>query len=335
MRGAYGLDQASTEMAARALKLWEDYERRSKRTLLHRSGVLWMATGDDAFERGSVEMLRATKIKFQELSAPVMRKRWPQINFEGIGWAIYEPECGYLEARASCQAVVEVFVDQGGEYRQLAVVPQGLEDSILPGILLTDGSRLTADYYVFACGPWLGQLFPGAIGELIQPTKQDVFFFGTPAGDARFSEEHLPVWGDHRGRFLYGIPGHARRGFKVADDTRGPTFDPTSGERVISGETLQFVREYLAFRFPDLKDAPLIETRVCQYEQTPDGQFIVDRHPAMENVWLVGGGSGHGFKHGPAIGEMMAGLILKGGELKAGWRLGRFQKNTSSSQRAH
>ncbi len=156
-----------------------------------------------------------------------------------------------------------------------------------------------------------------------------MFFFGTPAGDARFSDEQLPVWGDHRGRFLYGIPGHTRRGFKVADDTRGPAFDPTSGERVISEETLQFVREYLAFRFPALKDAPLIETRVCQYEQTPDSQFIVDRHPAMENVWLVGGGSGHGFKHGPAMGEMMADLILKGGEPKAGWRLGRFKKNRS------
>src|SRR5260370_16411745 len=117
MRGAYGLDQASTEMAARALKLWEDYERRSKRTLLHRSGVLWMATGDDAFERGSVEMLRATKIKFQELSAPVMRKRWPQINFEGIGWALYEPECGYLAARASCQAVLGAVRAQRVEYR--------------------------------------------------------------------------------------------------------------------------------------------------------------------------------------------------------------------------
>ncbi len=58
-------------------------------------------------------------------------------------------------------------------------------------------------------------------------------------------------------------------------------------------------------------DAPLIETRVCQYEQTPDSHFIVDRHPANENVWLLGGGSGHGFKHGPAVGEMMAELILR------------------------
>jgi glycine/D-amino acid oxidase-like deaminating enzyme len=329
MRGSYGLDQPSTEMAARALKLWGKYERRWKRTMLHRSGVLWMATGDDAFERGSVKRLRAAKIKFQELSAPELKKRWPQINFEGIRWAIHEPECGYLEARASCQAVVEAFVDQGGKYRQLAVVPEGLEDSILRGITLSDGSRLTADHYVFACGPWLGKLFPRAIGDLIQPTKQDVFFFGTPAGDSRFDDDHMPVWGDHRGRFLYGIPGHARRGFKVADDTRGPAFDPTSGERVISEDTLTFVREYLAFRFPALKDAPLIETRVCQYEQTPDSQFIVDRHPAMENVWLVGGGSGHGFKHGPAIGEMIGDLILKGGEPKAVWQLRRFKKSKS------
>ncbi len=145
-------------------------------------------------------------------------------------------------------------------------------------------------------------------------TKQDIFFFGTPAGDSRFTDAHLPVWGDHGERFFYGIPGSDRRGFKVADDTRGHAFDPTSGERVVSQATLKRVREYIAFRFPAMKDAPLIETRVCQYEQTADSNFIVDRHPRMNNVWLLGGGSGHGFKHGPALGEMMADLILKDGE---------------------
>jgi glycine/D-amino acid oxidase-like deaminating enzyme len=284
-----------------------------------------MATGEDAFELDSVKTLRAAEIKFQELSVLAMKKRWPQINFEGIRWAIYETECGYLEARASCQAVVDAFVRADGKYRQLAVLPAGLEDSMKRGVNLSDGSHLVADYYVFACGPWLGPLFPRAVGDLIQPTKQDVFFFGTPPGDTRFDDQRLPVWGDHRGRFLYGIPGSERRGFKVADDTRGPAFDPTSGERVISRETLEFVRDYLAFRFPALKDAPLVETRVCQYEQTPDAGFIFDRHPDMENVWLVGGGSGHGFKHGPAIGEMMADLILKDGEIKPAWRLSRFK----------
>ena len=326
MRGTYGPDQPYTEMAARALTLWQKYERQWKRTFLHRTGVLWMAAGrDDAFERGSVEMLRQAKIKFQELSSAPMQKRWPQINFEGIEWGIYEPECGYLDARASCQAVAEAFVAKGGKYQQLAVLGNGLESKRLEHISLSDGSRLKADRYVFACGPWLGKLFPQTVGDLVQATKQDVFFFGTPPGDSRFSDAHLPVWADHRGRFRYGIPGSDRRGFKIADDTRGPIFDPTDGERVVSHETLADVREYVGFRFPALKNAPLLETRVCQYEQTPDSHFILDRHPAVENVWLVGGGSGHGFKHGPAIGEMMAELILKDREPEAIWRLDRFR----------
>jgi sarcosine oxidase len=331
IRGTYGPDQPYTEMAARALKLWRKYERRWKRQFLHRSGVLWMAAGDDTFERGSVEMLRRAKIKFQDLSSAQMTKRWPQINFEGIEWGIYEPECGYLDARMSCQAVVEALVAAGGKYWQLAVVVDALEtDSLdagpLKSIGLSDGSRLQADCYVFACGPWLGKLFPQTIGDLIRATKQDVFFFGTPSGDFRFSDAHLPVWADHRGRFRYGIPGSDRRGFKIADDTRGVDFDPTNGERVVSPETLADIREYVAFRFPALKNEPLLETRVCQYEQTPDSHFIIDRHPTMENVWVTGGGSGHGFKHGPAIGEMTAELILKEGEADALWRLERFSK---------
>jgi sarcosine oxidase len=337
MRCTYGPDQPYTAMAARALKLWQKYERRWKRQFLHRTGVLWMVgSGDDAFERGSIKMLRAAKVKHQELSVASMRKRWPQIDFSGIEWGIFEPECGYLDARKSCQAVVDAFIAQGGKYRPLAVSADGLESDSLPGLSLSDGSRLKADYYVFACGPWLGKLFRSAIGNLVLATKQDVFFFGAPAGDVRFSDQHMPVWADHSfvdrssvdhgNHFYYGMPAAGRRGFKVADDTRGPIFDPTNGERVIDPKTLQRVREYIFFRFPALKDAPLIETRVCQYEQTPDSHFIIDRHPANENVWLVGGGSGHGFKHGPAIGEMMADLILKKSEPKAIWRLHRFRK---------
>ena len=334
MRGTYGPDQPYTETAARALKLWVKYEKRWKKQFLHRTGVLWMVSDrEDSFERGSIEMLRQAGLKFQELSTPTMKKRWPQINFAGIHWGIYEPECGYLDARASCQAVVEAFVDEGGSYRQLAVSSNGLENagasSRLRSIALSDGSRLKADHYVFACGPWMGKLFPEALGKIIGATKQDVFFFGTPSGDSRFTDAHLPVWADHHDHFIYGIPGSDRRGFKVADDTRGATFDPTSGERVVSEATLKRLREYVAFRFPAMKDAPLIETRVCQYEQTPDSNFVVDRHPQMDNVWLLGGGSGHGFKHGPALGEKMAELILEGGDFESGWRLSRFSEKRS------
>jgi glycine/D-amino acid oxidase-like deaminating enzyme len=77
-----------------------------------------------------------------------------------------------------------------------------------------------------------------------------------------------------------------------------------------------------------MKDAPLTESRVCQYEQTPDSDFIVDRHPAAHNVWLLGGGSGHGFKHGPALGELVAKLVLEDGEPENYWSLKRLLKDT-------
>jgi glycine/D-amino acid oxidase-like deaminating enzyme len=327
MRGTYGPDQPYTETAARALKLWQKYERRWKRQFLHRTGVLWMVSStDDAFERGSLKPLREARIEFQELSTAQMKKRWPQVNFSDVRWGIFEPECGYLDARASCQEVVDSFIAEGGIYRQVAVLADGLDTQPLRSLRLSDGSRLKADHYVFACGPWLGKLFPETLGSIIRATKQDIFFFGPPAGETRFTDLHLPVWGDHRDRFFYGIPGRGRRGFKVADDTRGGNFDPTDGDRFVSPATLKRVREYVAFRFPAMKDAPLIETRVCQYEQTADSHFILDRHPRMENVWLLGGGSGHGFKHGPALGEMMADLILKDGEADACWRLARLQR---------
>jgi len=340
MRGTYGPDQPYSRLAARALKLWEAYERRWKQRFLHRTGVLWMvSSSDDAYEQGSFEMLRQAKINFQDVSAREMKKRWPQVNFSGVRWGIFEPEGGYLDARASCRAVVDDFIAQGGTYRQAAVLPHGLENAgksaRLRDLMLADGSRLKADCCVFACGPWLGELFPETLGKLIRPTKQDIFFFGPPTGDSRFSDAQLPVWGDHLSgvhlsgkgnRFFYGIPGSDHRGFKVADDTRGRAFDPTNGERIVSQAALNRVREYLAFRFPAMKVAPLIEARVCQYEQTPDSNFIVDRHPGMDNVWLLGGGSGHGFKHGPALGEMVAEFVLKGGEADKVWRLSRFSR---------
>jgi len=325
IRGGYGADQPYTRMAARALELWSDHERLWGRRLLCRIGVLWMAYGDDSFERGSLSELRAAGVRYEELSCRELRQRWSQINFDGVEWGIYESGSGYLTARTACQAVVEGFIAEGGEYRQVAVSSTGLDSTDWRSLRLSDESNVKADKFVFACGPWLGKLFPQTIGDRISVTKQDMFFFGTPCGDRRYDESELPVWADHSGRFYYGIPANLGRGFKITDDARGPIFDPTWGERVISRELLQSVREYMAFRFPGMANAPLVETRVCQYENSPDTHFIVDRHPARADVWLLGGGSGHGFKHGPALGEMVAGWIVHDKDADPLFRLSRFR----------
>lgn len=327
IRGTYGADSPYTEMTARSFALWGEHEKGWNRQFLFRKGVLWMAaTGEDSFERGSVELLRAARIRYEELPANEMQRRWPQIDFEGVHWGIYEPHSGYLMARSSCHAVVEAFRATGGEYRNVAVLGSDLESGDWKNLMLSDGSRLSADRFVFACGPWLGKLFPQTLGDLVRATRQEMFFFGPPAGDLRFDDEHLPVWAEHRDRFHYGIPANHGRGFKIADDTRGPDFDPTSGDRNVTASGLQAIREYLALRFPAMKDAPLVESRVCQYEQTLDAHFIMDRHPQSEKVWLLGGGSGHGFKHGPVVGEMMADLLLKDETPRQYFQLDRFRK---------
>jgi glycine/D-amino acid oxidase-like deaminating enzyme len=295
--------------------------------LYHGIGVLWLVEGDEQYERAALPLLRDAGVAFEELTGAEVARRYPQISCERVRWAIFERDGGYLTARRACAAVLEGFLAEGGEYRQLAVqAPVQPRSGELAAATLSDGTTLAADRFVFACGPWLGSLFPEAIGDRVRATRQDVFFFGTPPGDTRFTEASLPVWADHGTRFMYGIPGNEWRGFKVADDTRGPAFDPTGGERVPSEQALRTARDYLAFRFPGLQGAPLLEARVCQYENSPDEHFIIDRHPEAGNAWLVGGGSGHGFKHGPAVGELVARLVLTGEAPDAQFRLSRFAR---------
>ncbi|MGH6690875.1 MAG: FAD-dependent oxidoreductase [Gemmatimonadales bacterium] len=312
IRATYGSRAVYTRLTVRALALWHDHAARWRRPLFRPTGVLWMVSReDDAYERAALPVLTDAGMAHEVLQPSDLARRYPQIDRAGVRWAIYERDSGYLAARDACAAVVEGFVAEGGDYRQLAAQPAALRGNAVTGLTLSDGTTLVADRYVFACGPWLGALFPDVVGDRIRPTRQEVFFFGTPPGDARFRDDALPVWVDHGERFMYGIPGNFHRGFKIADDTHGPPFDPTTGDRSPTAEGVRAVRRYLGSRFPDLRDAPLLEARVCQYEITPDEGFLVDRHPAAGNAWLVGGGSGHGFKHGPALGELVAGCVLE------------------------
>ena len=324
IRATYGPDRTYVRMVVRALQLWQEAEKRWNRKLLYRTGALWMAGTQDEYEKASLPLLEEADVAFETLTPAEAAKCYPQINFEGVEWALYERDAGYLLARQACQAVLEGFMEEGGEYRQVSVTPGPIAGGEMRGLKLSDGTELVADHYVFACGPWLGKLFPELLGDLIKPTRQEVFFFGPPAGDARFLENSLPVWIDNGERLFYGIPANQWRGFKLADDTRGPLFDPTAGDRVPTPQALQAARDYLKLRFPALKDAPLLEARVCQYENTPDHHFIVDRHPHAANVWLVGGGSGHGFKHGPALGELISQVVLEQEPAPAFFSLARF-----------
>ena len=318
IRATYGARTIYTRMAVRAMTLWRAHDEKWGRGFFRKTGVLWMlgedAIGsDDTFGRASAATLRAEELPIEELTQQAAAKRFPQIAFdETIKSVLWEPEAGYLFARRACEHVVECFVAEGGEYRQSAVTAPVAVDGPMRRVTLADGTSIEADVFVFACGPWLGRLFPDVIGARVTPTRQEVYYFGTPAGDRRFLDPSMPVWIDYRDRFFYGIPGNANRGFKVADDTPGPVFDPTDGPRDVTPAGVAAARAFLKQRFPVLAAAPLLGSEVCQYEASPDSHFIIDRHPRAANVWIAGGGSGHGFKMGPAVGERVASHALTG-----------------------
>jgi sarcosine oxidase len=307
IRMGYGADEIYTRSAFRSLESWQELFARTGESLFCRTGVLWLAHEDDPYPLRTFETLRQAGVACERLTVSELARRYPQFAVDEISWALLEPESGVLVARRAVQAVVREAIRSGVEYLQDAVRP--LDDTKRPDDIVTvNGRRIAAKNFVFACGPWLPKLFPDLLAQRIQPTRQEVFYFGAPAGDDRFRPPAMPTWIDFKDE-AYGLPDIDGRGIKCGIDRHGEPFDPDMGERVTSREGLVAAREYLARRVPAMKDAPLVESRVCQYENTSNGDFLIDRHPQFENVWLAGGGSGHGFKHGPFVGDYVTAQI--------------------------
>jgi sarcosine oxidase len=311
IRMGYGSDQFYTRWAMRSLALWREFFERAGERLFCPTGVLWLASETDQYTRETLKTLRAVAVPSERLSAAELRKRYPQIVMEGVTWGLWEPQSGVLLARRAVQALVREMVQGGAEFSVAAVLPPGGAQSQrrMQHLVTARGDRIKAETFIFACGAWLPKLFPELLRNRIFPTRQEVFFFGPPPGCSAFASAAMPAL-IHLGDQIYSVPDLEHRGFKIAFDSHGPKFDPDKGPRIVSSETLRAIRHYLSRRFPLLKDSPLVESRVCQYENTSNGDFLIDRHPELQNVWIVGGGSGHGFKHGPALGEYVVSQIF-------------------------
>jgi glycine/D-amino acid oxidase-like deaminating enzyme len=297
-------------MAVDSLLQWRALSGRAELPLFHRSGVLFFFPREEDYVRDTIAVHRRLRLPTELLDRREMRRRFPMIDFEGVELGLYEPEFGALMARRSVETLVAEFVAAGGEFRRGAVEPPERGEGPLKRIRLAGGERLEADQFVFACGPWLPKLFPGELGRRIFPTRQEIFFFAPPAGDDRFTVGRLPGWADFNGGDIYyGFPDLEGRGFKIAHDAHGPPIDPDTVDRTPTPAALADVRAFMERRFPALRGAPLNEARVCQYENSANGDLLIDFHPRRSNVLLVGAGSGHGFKHGPAVGAYAARLL--------------------------
>ncbi len=310
IRSGYGAEGFYSAWAMQALAIWKRREAEFQRPLLYPNDRIELA---DRWLPGLIaqrKIFEDLKLPFEVLPQADLRKRYPQMAFDDVEFAFVETSASaaVIKARDAMLVVSEVFQKKGGQFRIARAQPGAASGRRLETLELGDGGALSAGQFIFACGPWTPKLFPALVGPKVGVYRSEYFYWGPPPGDARFSWPNQPAWHDH---VLggYGF-GSLERGLKYSPEAGGRvTQDPDTAERLATDYLLKKGRDYIGHRFPDMRDAPILETRVCQVDNTADTHFILDRHPDYDNVWLASGGGGHGFKHGPMVGEYLADRI--------------------------
>lgn len=312
-RGAYGPDEIYTRMALASLADWKALSASAELPLFHPHGVLFFFHEEIDYFRQSLDVHRRLGLPTEELTPAQMASRYPMIDYEGAAVGLFEPEFGAIMARRSVQTLVKHMAGNGLEYRRGKATPLTMPRGPVPlsAVNLEDGRQIAADVMVYALGPWMPQGFPDLLQRKIVTSRQEVFFFAPPAGSDDFTASKMPGWADFEaGGLHYGFPDLEARGAKICFDNHGPEVDPDTNPRQVTEDGLAEIIAYRDRRFPKLRGAPLLETRVCQYENSSNGDYLIDRHPGYRNVTMVGAGSGHGFKMGPEVGRLAARVAL-------------------------
>ena len=281
LRFSHGEHEWYSRLAQRSLALWRELEQESGQRLFEPVGVAWFDSGEGDFSVRSEATLRRLGIACERLSPSEARRLYPSLGGDDLRSVLFEPDAGVLYARRATRALARGLRLETGR--------------------VTPAQPPHADVVVWACGSWLGSLFPTLVSQ--QLSRRDVFFVGADASWAG-----TPGFCDYDSAF-YGHGELAGLGVKVSPDGPGPEVDPDLLERLPDPGARALARAYLARRFPALAEAPIVASRVCQYDLTVDTHFLFARHPEQDGWWLLGGSSGHGFKHGPALAELVVDCI--------------------------
>jgi sarcosine oxidase len=310
IRCAHGADAAYTASARRARDLWRELEAESGERVLEECGTAWFAHREDGWEAGAHRTLDAQGIPVERLDPGEAARLYPGLGTDGLAFVLYEPEGGVLRAERGVRALARQAVAHGARLELGVARPDG------DRVALPDGRRLEADRVVWACGPWLSSLFAEHVS--LRVTRQDLFFLDCPP---EWRTPGVPGWVDFD-LAVYGTGDLDGHGFKVAPDAEGPALAPDAPLPPPDPANERAAREYLALRFPALAGRPLRSSRTCRYELSPDAHFVAAPLPGRPAHWLLGGGSGHGFKHGPALADAVVAALREGTPLPDHFALG-------------
>jgi glycine/D-amino acid oxidase-like deaminating enzyme len=307
IRAVYGEREIYTRWVLQAFDRWQAREAEWGKKLFYRTGQLSLAP------QWTKELLETRKVfdrlgvKYDIVKPDDLARQYPQMNTRGIEAAMSTPSTGVLKAREGCVAVAQAFEKKGGRFVTAKVELGTRAGNALQDVALSTGRRVPAQSFVFACGPWLPKVFPSVMKNKLATPRRAVFFYGTPPGDHRFTWPNFPTWSVDN---AYGFPCIEGRGFKVVPTFERELVDPDTQQHALTPDELRKGRAFADKWFPALAQQPLVDSRICQREDSVDDHFIVQQHPELANVWIVGGGSGHGYKHGIMLGDYVAHRVV-------------------------
>lgn len=313
IRTAYGDRIQWMRWASESIRRWREWDQEWSRDLRMQ---LFFPTGDlimraewDTFLEDTSRTWDQLGVAYERLTVDEVRYRYPVIGLDGIEVALFERDAGVGRARRSCEAVAEVFSQKGGRIINAHARVGRRQDGRALEVTLEPGQPLSADAYVFACGPWLPKVLPDAMGNRMRTPMGSVYYFTVPPTDQRFTYPNLPSYN------FPGVTGWAalppdHRGFRVRTGGSGSEQDPDLSSRWVPEQYHDRARAFLTERFPLLADAPIAQTHACHYEFSISRNFVIDTHPDLSNVWIAGAGNAEGFKMGPVVGEYIAHRVL-------------------------
>ncbi|TMQ74118.1 MAG: N-methyl-L-tryptophan oxidase [Candidatus Eisenbacteria bacterium] len=310
IREAYFEDPRYVPLVQRAYELWTALEREAERRLLLETGGLMIGRPDSTVVRGARRSAETHGLRHELLAAAEVRRRFPALRPDDDMVAVWEPRAGILIPEACVAAHLAMARRHGATLRVDEPVLRWEPDG--GGVRVASAQGVyAAGQLVLSAGSWLTSLLPD-LALPLTVERQPLYWFEACRNAASFTPERLPIhlWEHAPQRYLYGFPDLGD-GVKVARHHEGRLTDPDAVDREVHAEEVEAMRGLVRRYVPDA-DGPLRSAAVCLYTNTPDDHFLIDRHPAHEQVVVASPCSGHGFKFASAIGEALAELLSEG-----------------------
>jgi monomeric sarcosine oxidase len=312
-------DPFYVRLAMDALKLWREAESETGTELMTPTGLLLIGSRQDKSESrewlDSYNALRSVGVEAEMLTGAEAARRFPQFNTDAIAYGVIDPSGAILHAERAVRALIDLARRRGVNVIENERVIGISDREGVTSLATESGSLIQSERAMVASGPWTRKLLPELHG-LLKTTRQEVFYFEPePARITHnapgFGVGEFPIFFATDTGF-YGFPVHNAGAMKIANHEKGDPVDPDKIEETVGDEAVDECRAFFRDYIPVLAGARLFETRVCIYNNTPDDDFIIDWHTKLENVLIVTGFSGHGFKFAPTIGRIAAELLLSG-----------------------